>query len=43
MLSSGGGSGLDSTFRSGYGKALAQDTKEKVTYASNLTKGFGAT
>ena len=26
-------------FRSGYGKALAQDTKEKVTYASNLTKG----
>ena len=39
----GGGGGLDSTFRSGYGKALAQDTKEKVTYASNLTKGFGAT
>merc|ERR1712137_1325318 len=26
-------------YRSGYGKALAQDTKEKVTYASNLTKG----
>lgn len=26
-------------FRSGYGKALAQDTKAKVTYASNLTKG----
>ena len=26
-------------FRSGYGKALAQDTKENVTYASNLTKG----
>jgi translation initiation factor 3 subunit G len=25
-------------FRSGYGKALAQDTKEKVAYASNLTK-----
>jgi translation initiation factor 3 subunit G len=25
-------------FRSGYGKALAQDTKEKVTFASNLTK-----
>lgn len=24
-------------FRSGYGKALAQDTKEKVSYASNLT------
>lgn len=26
-------------FRSGYGKALAQDTKEKVSYASNLTQG----
>jgi translation initiation factor 3 subunit G len=26
-------------YRSGYGKALAQDTKEKVTYASNLTRG----
>lgn len=26
-------------FRSGYGKALAQDTKEKVSYASNLTSG----
>lgn len=26
-------------YRSGYGKALAQDTKEKVSYASNLTKG----
>ena len=25
-------------FRSGYGKALAQDTKDKVSYASNLTK-----
>ena len=25
-------------YRSGYGKALAQDTKEKVTFASNLTK-----
>ena len=25
------------TFRSGYGKALAQDTKEKVSFASNLT------
>ena len=24
-------------YRSGYGKALAQDTKEKVSYASNLT------
>ena len=27
-------------FRSGYGKALAQDTKEKVSYASNLTTGI---
>eukprot|EP00571_Detonula_confervacea_P009685 CAMPEP_0172319406 /NCGR_PEP_ID=MMETSP1058-20130122/37550_1 /TAXON_ID=83371 /ORGANISM="Detonula confervacea, Strain CCMP 353" /LENGTH=356 /DNA_ID=CAMNT_0013034435 /DNA_START=30 /DNA_END=1100 /DNA_ORIENTATION=+ len=26
-------------FRSGYGKALAQDTKEKVSFASNLTRG----
>jgi translation initiation factor 3 subunit G len=26
-------------FRSGYGKALAQDTKAKVSYASNLTRG----
>lgn len=26
-------------YRSGYGKALAQDTKAKVSYASNLTKG----
>ena len=25
-------------FRSGYGKALAQDTKERVSYASNLTR-----
>uniref|UniRef100_A0A6U5KZ42 Eukaryotic translation initiation factor 3 subunit G n=1 Tax=Corethron hystrix TaxID=216773 RepID=A0A6U5KZ42_9STRA len=25
-------------FRSGYGKALAQDTKQKVSYASNLTR-----
>lgn len=32
-----GSSGTE--FRSGYGKALAQDTKEKVSYASNLTKG----
>jgi translation initiation factor 3 subunit G len=32
-----GASGTE--FRSGYGKALAQDTKEKVSYASNLTKG----
>lgn len=29
----------DTQFRSGYGKALAQDTKEKVSYASNLTTG----
>jgi translation initiation factor 3 subunit G len=28
-------------YRSGYGKALAQDTKEKVSYASNLTTGTG--
>ncbi|KAL7504898.1 hypothetical protein ACHAXN_002453 [Cyclotella atomus] len=34
-----GSSGTE--FRSGYGKALAQDTKEKVTYASNLTTGTG--
>jgi len=27
-------------YRSGYGKALAQDTKEKVSYASNLTTGI---
>ncbi|KAL7574988.1 hypothetical protein ACA910_010806 [Epithemia clementina (nom. ined.)] len=27
-----------SEYRSGYGKALAQDTKEKVAFASNLTK-----
>ena len=26
-------------FRSGYGKALAQDTTQKVSFASNLTKG----
>jgi translation initiation factor 3 subunit G len=34
-----GSSGTE--FRSGYGKALAQDTKEKVSYASNLTTGTG--
>jgi translation initiation factor 3 subunit G len=28
-------------FRSGYGKALAQDTTKAVSYASNLTKGTG--
>ena len=34
-----GDAGAERTeFRSGYGKALAQDTKEKVSYASNLTK-----
>jgi translation initiation factor 3 subunit G len=38
----GGGGGGDigsqgTTFRSGYGKALAQDTTEKVSFASNLT------
>jgi len=32
--------GAATTFRSGYGKALAQDTKEKVSYASNLTFGM---
>jgi len=31
--------GLGSGHVSGYGKALAQDTKEKVSYASNLTSG----
>lgn len=34
----GGGGGERTEFRSGYGKALAQDTKEKVSFASNLTK-----
>ena len=29
--------GLAGGFTSGYGKALAQDTKDKVSYASNLT------
>mmetsp|Transcript_29188 Transcript_29188/g.89279 ORF Transcript_29188/g.89279 Transcript_29188/m.89279 type:complete len:341 (+) Transcript_29188:61-1083(+) len=29
--------GLSSGYTSGYGKALAQDTKERVSYASNLT------
>ena len=29
-------------FRSGYCKALAQDTKEKVSHASNLTTGTAA-
>ncbi len=33
----GGSSGVGSAFMSGYGTALAQDTKEKVVYASNLT------
>jgi translation initiation factor 3 subunit G len=31
------GGGLSSGYTSGYGKALAQDTKEKVSFASNLT------
>ena len=35
----GGGGGERTEFRSGYGKALAQDTKEKVSFASNLTAG----
>lgn len=33
----GGGNGLSSGFVSGYGTKLAQDTKERVLYASNLT------
>ena len=34
-----GGPGNETTvYRSGYGKALAQDTKEKVSFASNLTR-----
>ena len=33
----GGEGGLSSGYTSGYGKALAQDTKERVSYASNLT------
>jgi translation initiation factor 3 subunit G len=33
----GGGGGGPSAYMSGYGKALVQDTKEKVYYASNLT------
>ncbi len=36
----GGSAGAEPVqFRSGYGKALAQDTTEKVSYASNLTTG----
>lgn len=34
---SGGGGGNGSSHMSGYGKQLAQDTQEKVYYASNLT------
>jgi translation initiation factor 3 subunit G len=30
--------GEGTVFRSGYGKALAQDTREKVSFASNLTR-----
>jgi translation initiation factor 3 subunit G len=33
----GNAGGERTEYRSGYGKALAQDTKEKVSYASNLT------
>lgn len=33
----GGGGGNESQFRSGYGKALVQDTTDKVLFASNLT------
>lgn len=32
-----GGSGVGGSYMSGYGQKLAQDTKEKVSYASNLT------
>lgn len=32
-----GGGGDGGGYRSGYGQALAQDTKERVSYASNLT------
>jgi translation initiation factor 3 subunit G len=32
-----GGGGSGDRFRSGYGQKLAQDTKEQVSYASNLT------
>jgi translation initiation factor 3 subunit G len=40
----GGGPPGDNSMRfaSGYGKALAQDTKEKVVYASNLTGNTGS-
>lgn len=34
----GGGGGGGGQFRSGYGKALAQDTDQKVSFASNLTR-----
>jgi RNA recognition motif-containing protein len=34
---SGPGSGVPNQYMSGYGKQLAQDTTEKVYYASNLT------
>lgn len=34
----GGGGGGGGGFRSGYGEKLAQDTKEKVSFASNLTE-----
>ncbi|KAG5175693.1 putative eukaryotic translation initiation factor 3 subunit G [Tribonema minus] len=33
-----GGGGLSSARVSGYGQALAQDTKERVSFASNLTR-----
>jgi len=33
----GSGGGDDRRYKSGYGERLAQDTKEKVSYASNLT------
>lgn len=33
----GGGGGGESNYRSGYGQKLAQETTERVSYASNLT------
>jgi hypothetical protein len=38
----GGREGLSGGFVSGYGQKLAQDTKEKAVYASNLTGNSGS-
>jgi hypothetical protein len=35
----GGGGGLSTGFVSGYGKQLAQDTKERVTFTSHGNSG----